>query len=567
MQYQAVAKNFESPVVGDLWHAAEWMSHVLDYDYRKNDLFLAQRAIVLCARDYLERSFRQALEVTYGERDLYRCLIAFIRSNEKIAGLQSVDDRLVDGVSAWPLIFYALRAGDPDLALSVIEKANLPHVRALLESYQSKEPVPSVNLSTTTTTTSGKGSNLRNIEYSLVGNPYKRAVICILDRTNLVDAHEDVLLCLEDFLWIKLAQIACHNEATFQDRSNVQLTIPRLQRWILRDLGEEYFKASEHPFRYARILLLCGAFESACEFLFKVPSTKVHSVHLSIYLNEKFLLGLTSSIEECLIMIAGSSQQHKSNTALNLPKLMESYLREKFLPEQRRYWQLINYAYTLTNIEHLEADSEFRRLLIDLTTNLDDLPLVYGQWTIDDEQRTLKLQPGRTKRREVTRERERVILLGLLHRLFSHLDPSDLEELFVSLATTIEEHHHSRLLVAAYLYELVNDAPSSIRLASTAISQLILDRLLVPSSSLLVSPLPFVYELAHRLQFSPSQEEEQRNYFLLLDIFAFVDYNQRVGEHDRAFLVLKQLKLFPSGKNGEDDERARQLFANNPQVS
>jgi hypothetical protein len=227
------------------------------------------------------------------------------------------------------------------------------------------------------------------------------AVICILDRTNLVDAHEDVLLCVEDFLWIKLAQIQITNETAFNDRTNVQLTIPRLQRWILRDLGEEYFKAYEQPFRYARILLLCGAFESACEFLFKIPLTKVHSIHLAIYFNEKYLLGLTSSIDECVIMIAGSSQQNKTNTALNLPKLIESYLKEKFIHDQRRYWELINYAYALINIEHLEAGTEFRRLLIDLTTNLDDLHIVYGQWIIatdedgGEENKIVKLQRGK----------------------------------------------------------------------------------------------------------------------------------------------------------------------------
>lgn len=106
-----------------MWHAAEWMSGVLGYDYRKSDLFHAQRATVLCARDYLERSFRQALQTTHRESDLYSCLLAFIRSNEKISGLQSVDDRLVDGVSAWPLIYYSLRAGDTDLALTIIQKA------------------------------------------------------------------------------------------------------------------------------------------------------------------------------------------------------------------------------------------------------------------------------------------------------------------------------------------------------------------------------------------------------------------------------------------------------------
>jgi hypothetical protein len=115
--------RFIVQAVGDMWHAAEWMSGVLDYEYRKSDLFHAQRAIVLCARDYLERSFRQALETTYNEIDLYDCLLSFITSNEKISGLQSVDDRLVDGVSAWPLIFYSLRAGNTDLVFKIIQKA------------------------------------------------------------------------------------------------------------------------------------------------------------------------------------------------------------------------------------------------------------------------------------------------------------------------------------------------------------------------------------------------------------------------------------------------------------
>jgi len=553
-QYQQVSMTSENQAVSDLWHSAQWMSNVLDYDYRKTDLFCSQRAVVLCARNYLEQSFRQAIETTYGEVDFHECLVSFIRSNEKIAGLQSVDDRLVDGVSAWPLIFYALRAGDTDLALNIIQKANLPHVQNLLESYQSKEERnPAANVSTISTS-NAKSSNLRNIEYSLVGNPYKRAVICILDRTNLVDAHEDVLLCVEDFLWIKLAQIPIHNENAFQDRVNVQLTIPRLQRWIIRDLGEEYFKAVEQPFRYARILVLCGAFESACEFLFKLPTTKVHSIHLAIYLNEKCLLGLISATEECMIIVAGNSQQNRNSSQLNLPKLIGSYLREKFLDHQHRYWELINYAYALTNIENTEADNEFRRLLIDLTTNLDDLHLVYGRWAIVDQdedgndRKTLKLQPG------------------LLHRLLAQQDQADLDELFTSLATTIEEHHHSNLLVAATLYELAGDYQSAVSIGSKYISQLILDRLLMPSSA--ATPLPFVYDFAQRLQIHSTIDENNnyQEYFLLLDIYSFVDFYFRLGQHERAFLILKQIKLFPYGKDPEEDQQARKLFTSNPQL-
>jgi hypothetical protein len=108
-------------------------------------------------------------------------------------------------------------------------------------------------------------------------------------------------------------------------------------------------------------------------------------------------------MDECMIIIGGSLQQNKTNTALNLPKLIESYLKEKLIYDQNYYWELINYTYTLINIENSEAGTEFRRLLIDLTTNLDDLHIVYGKWiilTINDEReenKTIKFERGMRK--------------------------------------------------------------------------------------------------------------------------------------------------------------------------
>lgn len=153
--------------------------------------------------------------------------------------------------------------------------------------------------------------------------------------------------------------------------------------------------------------------------------------------------------------------------------------------------------------------------------------------------------------------------LGLLHRLFSHLDDSDVDDVLLSLAATIEEYHRSHLLVASALYELARDYPACIRLASEYMTQIILDRLLISSST--SSPFPFVYELAQRLQILSKENhyENQPNYFLLLDIYAFVDYYLRVGQHERAFIVLRQLKLFPYGKDYNEDEQSRQLFASN----
>lgn len=136
----------------------------------------------------------------------------------------------------------------------------------------------------------------------------------------------------------------------------------------------------------------------------------------------------------------------------------------------------------------------------------------------------------------------------------------------MSLATTIEEYHRSNILVASALFELAHDYSSCLRLASEYITQIILDRLLIPSST--VSPSPFVYELAQRLQILSKikHDESQQNYFLLLDIYVFIDYHLRVGQHERAFIVLRQLKLFPYGKDYDENEQARQLFASNKWV-
>ncbi|CAF3836860.1 unnamed protein product [Rotaria sp. Silwood1] len=60
-----------------------------------------------------------------------------------------------------------------------------------------------------------------------------------------------------------------------------------------------------------------------------------------------------------------------------------------------------------------------------------------------------------------------------------------------NLATTIEEHHRSKLLVVSALFELAGDYSSCIRIACDYITQTILDRLLILSST--SSPSPFIY--------------------------------------------------------------------------
>ncbi|CAF0754292.1 unnamed protein product [Didymodactylos carnosus] len=105
-QYKIIAKSYEQQAVSDLWHTTEWMSHVLDYNYRKTDPYLSQKAIVQCSKEYLERSFRQALETMYSDlvqsttgavsddsTMLYSCIIHFIQANDKNSTMLAADAR------------------------------------------------------------------------------------------------------------------------------------------------------------------------------------------------------------------------------------------------------------------------------------------------------------------------------------------------------------------------------------------------------------------------------------------------------------------------------------------
>ncbi|CAF4703922.1 unnamed protein product, partial [Rotaria sp. Silwood2] len=90
-----------------------------------------------------------------------------------------------------------------------------------------------------------------------------------------------------------------------------------------------------------------------------------------------------------------------------------------------------------------------------------------------------------------------------------------------NLATTIEEHHRFKLLVVSVLFELAGDYSSCIRIACDYITQTILDRLLILSST--SSPSPFIYN----------------------STYSFVDYYLRIDQRERAFIILHQLKLSP----------------------
>ena len=103
-----------------------------------------------------------------------------------------LDDGLVDQVPVWPFIFYCLRCGDIDAALSAASKAGpaLQEIITLLRELSSSADA----------SLSPAAENQVRLQYRRYcrqsADPYKRAVYCILGATDINDEHSEVVTSL-----------------------------------------------------------------------------------------------------------------------------------------------------------------------------------------------------------------------------------------------------------------------------------------------------------------------------------------------------------------------------------
>ena len=78
-------------------------------------------------------------------------------------------------------------------------------------------------------------------------DPYKRAVYCILGACDPMDEHSEVATSIDDYLWIKLAQVR-----------ETEWTLSQFQKMMSEDYGESHFNAFEQPVLYFQVLFLTG---------------------------------------------------------------------------------------------------------------------------------------------------------------------------------------------------------------------------------------------------------------------------------------------------------------------
>ena len=86
-------------------------------------------------------------------------------------------------------------------------------------------------------------------------DPYKRAVYCILGACDPMDEHSEVATSIDDYLWIKLAQVR-----------ETEWTLSQFQKMMSEDYGESHFNAFEQPVLYFQVLFLTGQVWSSTQY-------------------------------------------------------------------------------------------------------------------------------------------------------------------------------------------------------------------------------------------------------------------------------------------------------------
>ncbi|KAJ2527828.1 nuclear pore complex subunit, partial [Coemansia sp. RSA 1935] len=126
-------------------------------------------------------------------------------------------------------------------------------------------------------------------------DPYKAALYKVLGRGNVSKkAAAEVVQTTEDYLWSSLAVVRDAEQiaaATGHPRN----TLESLQALMLKYGPGHFDPNGNNPLLYFRVLLLCGLFENAVDFLLQNDRFQIEAVHIAIALAFYGLLNIPSA--------------------------------------------------------------------------------------------------------------------------------------------------------------------------------------------------------------------------------------------------------------------------------
>ncbi|PAA62021.1 hypothetical protein BOX15_Mlig024319g2 [Macrostomum lignano] len=501
----AVAGKLGDPALVDFWAlidrvgSARRGAHGSLREARAAPAF--QRAAARLALEHLEASYaafvRQAvakepararLGGVPGNRALIR---AFAGLPRPPAGL--LEDGQVDGRPVWAVIYFHMRCGFLNDALTVAKDAAavLGDFPAALEEYVANDRQLAAE------TEARLASQLRRAV-----DPYRRLLICLMARCDVADCHADVATSVEDFLWLRLSQIA------WDGRSD-RLSLGALQRQLAEEYGEAHFSAWQQPLLFFSVLFLTQQWELALAFLSRSEPLRCHAVHAALAMHDRRLLLLAESPDAPL-----TSRLDGGLVALNLCRLVQLYSRRL---ETSRPLDALNLLHCL------RPGAAFRAAAAELVSASRQFDLLLG-----------RVDPDTGVRRRGAVQR-----FGL-----------DASELAAGVAEASESA--GRLEEAACLFELAGRWDRTLgplcRLLSACIAQ-------PPAAPDRRRTLEFAAAAAARLRRAGPSEEARAplagTLYRLLDLSTYFTMFYE-GRHSAALQLLDHLRLLPARLDAVD---------------
>jgi nuclear pore complex protein Nup93 len=219
-----------------------------------------------------------------------------------------------DGYPLWALIYYLIRCGDLNSALTVATNVSATsNFAAFLKSYIDHRDTPLPE------------EIQRQIiqEYRKLSrsdkDPYKILLYNLLGKCDPQRSHNDILRwTAQDFMWFKL------NMVTSMDDSGPpqMLSLPRLQT-IIRDFGPSHFnRTGQQPLLYFQLLLLSQQFEFAIQYLDQTQQFPVETFHYAYVLYYYGVLRQPSAPTFQIFVEEG-----KEHLCVNFVRLIEAYVK------------------------------------------------------------------------------------------------------------------------------------------------------------------------------------------------------------------------------------------------
>uniref|UniRef100_A0A8D8YAM1 Nuclear pore protein n=1 Tax=Cacopsylla melanoneura TaxID=428564 RepID=A0A8D8YAM1_9HEMI len=341
-KFAAAVASFHDSKVNDMWDMVKYMSDLSSpaLSSQESETFprsspLIQAEMIAQARKYLENRYQlfmnnklsQSLaEVRRGVPGTYSLVTAFLKLQMLSGSISSLglDDLQVDNLPYWVLVYYLLRCGDLESAISVTKSLG-PSMNEMYRVLVDLKDNGGGRVS------SKMERWLKNQYKPYVRNssdPYKRLVYSALGACSIADEHSEVVLTADDYLWLKLVQVRTPPEGVLLRDSHAAisadiLSYDVLQSMIIEEYGETYYEASVNPSLYFQMLMLTGQFEAGLEFLVRTPRLRCHGVHMAIALLKSGHLAVTGSSEAPLLSI--ESHDPPPSRRLNPSRLITLY--------------------------------------------------------------------------------------------------------------------------------------------------------------------------------------------------------------------------------------------------